>query len=125
MKVVYGLCSDVRRRWNRDKLSQDILGSLQVVLGDHQSFLDILDGVTLRHQALDLPVEGQISWTSGRRGRGGGGGAREVWQWSEKFPVCRSWPSVRVSSPGQGFRGAFGITPGGKQTWKHTHNLSY
>lgn len=39
-----------------DKLAQDVLGRLQVVLGDHQSFLDVLDGVALGHQAFDLPV---------------------------------------------------------------------
>lgn len=66
VEIAHRLCSDMCCRWNRDKLSQDILGSLQVVLGDHQSFLDILDGVTLRDQALDLPIQGQASWTCSR-----------------------------------------------------------
>lgn len=43
-------------RGDGDKLSQDVLGRLQVVLGDHQSFLDVLDGVALGHQAFYLPV---------------------------------------------------------------------
>ena len=55
------LCGDVRRRGDGDKLAQDVLGRLQVVLGDHQGFLDVLDGVALRHQAFDLPVQRQAS----------------------------------------------------------------
>lgn len=50
------LCGDVRRGGNGDKLAQDVLGRLQVVLGDHQGFLDVLDGVALGHQALNFPV---------------------------------------------------------------------
>lgn len=50
------LCGDVRRRRDGDKLAKDVLGRLQVVLGDHQSFLDVLDGVALGHQAFNLAV---------------------------------------------------------------------
>lgn len=66
VKIAGRLCGDMGCGWNGDKLPQDVLGGLEVVLGDHQSFLDILDGVTLRHQALDLPVKGQVPWTCGR-----------------------------------------------------------
>lgn len=50
------LCGDVCRGGDGDKLAQDVLSRLQVVLGDHQGFLDVLDGVALGHQAFDLPV---------------------------------------------------------------------
>lgn len=46
--VVWGgraLCEDVRRGRDGDKLSQDILGHLHIVLCDHQSLLDVLVGV--------------------------------------------------------------------------------
>lgn len=50
------LCGDVCGRGDGDELAQDVLGRLQVVLGDHQGFLDVLDGVALGHQAFNLPV---------------------------------------------------------------------
>lgn len=50
------LCGDVCRGGDGDKLAQDVLGCLHVVLGDHQGFLDVLDGVALGHQAFYLPV---------------------------------------------------------------------
>lgn len=85
MSGLQPLCGDVRCRRDGDKLAQDVLGRLQVVLGDHQRFLDVLDGVALRHQAFDLAVQGQAARSGGRRwwqerGRGGGGrghGCRE------------------------------------------------
>lgn len=43
------LCGDVRGRGDGDELAQDVLGCFQVVLRYHQSFLDVLDGVALRH----------------------------------------------------------------------------
>lgn len=52
-----------------DKLAQDVLSRLQVVLGDHQGFLDVLDGVALRHEAFNLPVQGQASRDRRRRRR--------------------------------------------------------
>lgn len=39
-----------------DKLAQDVLGRLEVVLGDHQGFLDVLDGIPLGYKAFNLPV---------------------------------------------------------------------
>lgn len=50
------LCSDVCCRGDGDELAQDVLGRLQVVLGDHQGFLDVLDGIALGHQAFNLPI---------------------------------------------------------------------
>lgn len=109
-------CGDVRRRRDGHKLSQDVLGRLQVVLGDHQSFLDVLDGVTLRHQALDLPAQGHVPRSPSPRG-GGPGGGKEVRQRSQEVPVWRS--SVRVGAPGQRFGGPFWISCPRKQTCKH------
>lgn len=67
------LCGDMSRGGDGDELAQYVLGRLQVVLGDHQGFLDVLDGVALGHQALNLPVQSQAA-SRRRRGRGGGGG---------------------------------------------------
>lgn len=39
-----------------DKLAQDVLGRLEVVLSDHQGLLDVLDGVALGYEAFNLPV---------------------------------------------------------------------
>lgn len=44
------LCEDVCRRGDRDELAQDVLGHLDVVLRDHQSFLDVLVRVALAHE---------------------------------------------------------------------------
>lgn len=66
------LCGDVSRGGDGDELSQYVLGRLQVVLGDHQGFLDVLDGVALRHQALDLPVQSQAACRRRRRRSRGG-----------------------------------------------------
>lgn len=65
------LCGDVSRGGDRDELAQDVLGRLQVVLGDHQGFLDVLDGIALGYQAFDLTVQGLVpTGDSSATGRG-------------------------------------------------------
>lgn len=49
-----GLCEHVRGGGDGDKLPEDVLGHLYIVLCNHQCFLDVLVGVTLTHQVLDL-----------------------------------------------------------------------
>lgn len=71
------LCGDVCRRWDGHKLTQDVLGRFQVVLGDHQGLLDVLDGVALGQQALDLPAERHASSAGRGRGRDRGRGRRK------------------------------------------------
>lgn len=48
------LCEHVRGGGDGDKLPEDVLGHLYIVLCNHQCFLDVLVGVTLTHQVLDL-----------------------------------------------------------------------
>lgn len=48
------LCEHVRGRGDGDELPEDVLGHLDIVLSNHQRFLDVLVGVTLTHQVLDL-----------------------------------------------------------------------
>lgn len=56
-----------------------------------------------------------------RGGRSGGGGrTREIRQWTVKFTVYRSRPSVGVGSPRERFGGTFRVDTCCKHTWKHT-----
>lgn len=48
------LCEHVRGRGDGDELPEDVLGHLDIVLCNHQCFLDVLVGVTLTHQVFDL-----------------------------------------------------------------------
>lgn len=66
-----GLCGKLSRG-DGHELSQDVLGRLEVVVGDHQRFLDVLDRVALRHQAFDLSVQGRACGACGRRRKGRG-----------------------------------------------------
>lgn len=56
--VLQLLREDVGRGGDGNKLAQDVLGRLQVVLGDHQGLLDVLERIALAHQTLYLPVDG-------------------------------------------------------------------
>lgn len=82
------LCEDVCRGGHGHKLAQDILGHLDVVLRDHQSFLDVLVGVTLAHEQLDLAADLRVAGCSC-----GGNRAR---------------PAVRVDAAWEGLRRPFG-----------------
>lgn len=48
------LCEHVRGGGDGDELPEDVLGHLHIVLCNHQCFLDVLVGVALTHQVLDL-----------------------------------------------------------------------
>lgn len=54
----------VGRRRNRNEFPEDIFGHFDVIVGNDQSFLNVLVGVPLAHEALDLA--GELRW-----GRGG------------------------------------------------------
>lgn len=56
--VLQLLREDVGRGGDGHKLAQDVLSRLQVVLGDHQGLLDVLERIALAHQTLYLPVDG-------------------------------------------------------------------
>lgn len=56
-------------RRDRNKFPKDVLGHFDVVVGNDQGLLNVLVGVALAHEALDLT--GKL-----RRGGGGGGGTR-------------------------------------------------
>lgn len=45
------------RRRDRNKFPEDIFGHFNVVVGNDQSFLDVLIGVPLTQEALDLAGE--------------------------------------------------------------------
>lgn len=45
------------RRRNRNKFPEDVFGHLNVVVGNEQSFLNVLVGVALTHEALNLTGE--------------------------------------------------------------------
>lgn len=45
----------VRRGGNGNELPQDVFGHLNVVVGNDQGFLNVLVGITLTHEALNLP----------------------------------------------------------------------
>lgn len=47
----------VSRRRNRNKLPKDIFGHLDVVVGDDQRFLNVLVGIALTHEVLNLTGE--------------------------------------------------------------------
>lgn len=51
------LCKNVGGVGNGDELSKDILGHLDIVLCNHQGFLDVLVGVALAHQVLNLAAD--------------------------------------------------------------------
>lgn len=42
------------RRRNRNKFPEDVFGHLNVVVGNDQSFLNVLVGIALTHEAFDL-----------------------------------------------------------------------
>lgn len=48
------LGSYVGRRRDRNKFPEDVFGHLNVVVGNDQSFLNVLVGVALTHEALNL-----------------------------------------------------------------------
>lgn len=90
------LCEDVCSGGDGDELAQDVLGHLDIVLGDLQGLLDVLVGVALAHQVLDLAAEGWCYRHRGQRHRYGcsrGHGARAP---------------VGVDPPGQRLRGTLG-----------------
>lgn len=69
------LCEDVRRGGDGDELAQDVLGHFQVVLCDHQCFLDVLVRVALTHQVLYLAADLRVGFSrrhsaTAARGRG-------------------------------------------------------
>lgn len=81
------------RRRDGHKLPQDVLGHLNIVLCNHKGFLDVLMGVALAQEVLDLTAELLAGpWT-----RSGGN---------------RAGPAIRVDAAGErlgrplgGFRG--------------------
>lgn len=76
-------------RRDRDKLPEDVLGHFDVVVGNDQGFLDVLVGVPLAQEALDL---------TGELWRGGRGSATLLT--ATCFPF-------RVDSPRERFGGPF------------------
>ena len=83
------LGGDVGGRRNRNKVPEDIFGHFDVVVGNDQSFLNVLVGVSLTHEVLDLT--GELRW-------GGGGTAL----------LTATCFSFRVDSPRERFGRPFG-----------------
>lgn len=91
------LCEHVRGGGDGDELPEDVLGHLHVVLCNHQCFLDVLVGVALIHQQLDLRADLRVGLPSPSRrsaAAGGRGDGRD-----------RAVAAFRVDPPGQGLRG--------------------
>lgn len=84
------LGSYMGRRGNGNKFPEDVFGHLDVVLGNDQSFLDVLVRVPLTHEVLDLT--GEL-----RRGGGSRGGSTTTLLPAASFPF-------RVDSPREWFR---------------------
>lgn len=51
------LGSYVDRKRNRNKFPEDVFGHFNVVVGNDQSFLNVLGGVALTHEVLNLTRE--------------------------------------------------------------------
>ncbi len=85
------LCKNMRGGRNGDELTQDILGHFDIVLRDHQCFLDVLVRVSLTHEVLDLATDLRVGIASCRPTAG----------WSrDRRDGTRS--ALRVDSSGQG-----------------------
>lgn len=60
------LCKNMRGGGNGDKLAEDILGHFNIVLCNHQCFLDVLVRVSLTHEVLDLAAYLRVGFSSCR-----------------------------------------------------------
>lgn len=58
------LCKNMRGVGNGDELAEDILGHLDIVLCNHQCFLDVLVRVSLTHEVLDLATDLRVGFSS-------------------------------------------------------------
>lgn len=87
------LCKNVRGRGNGDELAQDVLGHFDIVLCNHQCFLDVLVRVALAHQVLDLAADLRVGFSPRCPATGG---SRDRWDWAMS--------TLRVDSSGQGLR---------------------
>lgn len=94
------LCEDVRRGGDGDELAQDVLGHLQVVLRDHQCFLDVLVRVALTHQVLDLAADLRVGFYR-RRSSDNATAARGGGDWR-----ARAGSTLGVDPPRQRLRGS-------------------
>lgn len=89
------LCEHMRGRGDGDELPEDVLGHLNIVLCNHQCLLDVLVGVALTHQVLDLRAHLRVGVSSCCSATWGGGDRRD-----------RAVPALRVHPSGQGLRGS-------------------
>lgn len=85
------LCKNMRGGGNGDKLAQDILGHFDIVLCNHQCFLDVLVRVSLTHEVLDLATDLRVGLSSCRPTTGWSRDGRD-----------RAGSTLRVDSSGQG-----------------------
>lgn len=60
------LCKNMRSGGNGDKLTKDILGHFNIVLCNHQCFLDVLVRVSLTHEVLNLATDLGVGFSSCR-----------------------------------------------------------
>ncbi len=58
------LCKNMPGGGNGDKLAQDILGHFDIVLCNHQCFLDVLVQVALTHEVLNLATDLRVGLSS-------------------------------------------------------------
>lgn len=56
------LCKNMCGGGNGDKLAQDILGHFDIVLCNHQRFLDVLVRVPLTHEVLNLATDLRVGF---------------------------------------------------------------
>lgn len=94
------LCKDMRIGGNRDKLAQDIFSHFNIVLCNHQCFLDVLVRVSLTHEVLDLTTYLRVGFSSCCSAAGKG---RDGWD--------RAGPTLRVDSSGQRLWGSLWCFP--------------
>lgn len=58
------LCKNMRSGGNGDKLAEDILGHFDIVLCNHQCFLNVLVRVSLTHEVLNLTADLRVGFSS-------------------------------------------------------------
>lgn len=71
------LCENMRGGGNRDELSQDIFSHFDIVLCNHQCFLDVLVRVSLTHEVLYLTTDLRVGFSSCCSAAGNGRDGRD------------------------------------------------
>lgn len=104
------LCEDVRGGGNGDELAQDALGHFDIVLCNHQCFLDVLVRVALTHQVLDLAADLGVGLSTRRPAAG-----------RRRHRRHGAGPALRVDPSGEGLGGPLRRLHGLREGCNDTH----